>query len=129
MSWSVPPDEPEACRVWFERMWHAVCTMRARYALPLRHGWWAQPLQLETLAALAEWLAHYDDGDWDDPPGKIGLLLDLERIAGLLREGAEPFQPERDRAEFELYVEAYAAAVAQAGEAGHHATSRAANNA
>jgi hypothetical protein len=113
MSWSVPPDQPEACRLWFERMWSAACTLRARYALPLRHGWWAQPLQLETLAALAEWVAHYDHGDWDDPPGKMGLLLDLERIGGLLREGAEPFQPERDREEYGAYVDSYVAAVTE----------------
>jgi hypothetical protein len=111
MSWSVPPDEPEACRLWFERMWRAVCTLRARYGLPVRHGWWAEPLQLETLAALAEWVARYDDGDWDDPGGKLGLLLDLERIAGLLREGAEPFQPERDHTAFTAYVDSYVAAV------------------
>jgi hypothetical protein len=114
VSWSVPPDEPEACRLWFERMWAGVCTVRTRYALPLRRGWWARPLQLEALAALVEWLAHFDHGDWDDPGGKIGLLLDLERIGGLLREGAEPFQPERDLAEFQIYVESYVAAVIQA---------------
>jgi hypothetical protein len=117
MSWSVPPDEPEACRIWFDRMWRAVATLRARYALPLRRGWWAQPLQLETLAALAEWVSHYDEGDWDDPSGKIALLLDLERVAGLLREGAEPFQPERDQADFEMYVDSYVAAVTAAREA------------
>ncbi len=114
-SWSVPPDEREACRVWFDRMWSAACTLRARYALPLRHGWWAQPLQLEALAALAEWVAHYDHGDWDDPPGKMTLLLDLERIGGLLREGAEPFQPERDRDEYVAYVDSYVAAVTELG--------------
>jgi hypothetical protein len=113
MSWSVPPDEPEACRLWFERIWSAACTLRARYALPLRRGWWSQTLQLEALAALAEWVARYDDGSYDDPPGKIGLLLDLERIAGLLREGDEPFQPERDWAEYAGYVESYVAAVTE----------------
>ncbi len=61
---------------------------------------------MPSLAALAEWVERYDSGEWDDPPGKLALLYDLERIAALLREGAEPFYPERDRAEFTLYLRA-----------------------
>jgi len=109
MSWSLPPEHPENCRLWFERMWSASCTLRARYRLPLRRGWWEHPLQLEVLAALAEWVARYDDGDWDDPAGKIGLLLELPRLEELLREGSEPFAPERDRPEFVAYVNAVVA--------------------
>ena len=30
-------------------------------------------------------------GEWDDPPGKLALLYDPERIAALLRDGGEPF--------------------------------------
>jgi hypothetical protein len=60
-------------------------------------GWWADQLQVESLAALAAWVEHYDSGEWDDPPGKLSLLYDLARVAQLLRHGTEPFHPDRDR--------------------------------
>jgi hypothetical protein len=46
--------------------------------------------QFEALAALAAWVARYDSGEWDDPPGKLALLYDLERVRELVR-GHEPF--------------------------------------
>ena len=52
------------------------------------------------LAALSAWVERYDSGEWDDPPGKLALLFDLERVAALLRDGDQPFHPERDRAAF-----------------------------
>jgi len=55
---------------------------------------------VEALAALAAWVDRYDTGEWDDPPGKLALLFELERIDALLREGAEPFHPSRDREAF-----------------------------
>ncbi len=61
-------------------------------------------LQLEALAALAAWVSRYDSGEWDDPPGKLALLFDLERVAELLREGVDPFHPDRDRAAFVRYL-------------------------
>ncbi len=90
--------------LWFEQLWTDVCPLRARYRLPLRSGWWADQVQVETLAALAAWVEHYDSGEWDDPPGKLALLFDLERVAQLLRDGSEPFHPDRDRLPFARYL-------------------------
>ncbi len=96
--------EPVQRRVWFERLWADVCMLRERYRLMLRSGWWEDEVQLEALAALAEWVARYDTGEWDDPPGKLALLYDLQRVADLLRGGTQPFVPERDRPEFERHL-------------------------
>ncbi|MGO9972896.1 MAG: hypothetical protein ACLP01_08840 [Solirubrobacteraceae bacterium] len=86
--------------MWFEHLWSRVCMLRERYRLPVRTSWWSDQIQLEALAALAAWTERYDDGEWDDPPGKLALLLDLERIGALLRDGNEPFHPDRDRRMF-----------------------------
>jgi hypothetical protein len=95
---------PKERWLWFEALWQDVCTLRERYHLMLRSGWWEDEIQVEALAALAEWAARYDSGEWDDPPGKLALLYDLQRIAELLRPGLQAFSPERDRGEFERYV-------------------------
>jgi hypothetical protein len=42
--------------------------------------------------------------EWDDPPEKLALLYDLERVAQLLRDGTEPFHPDRDRLAFARYL-------------------------
>ena len=86
--------------LWFEQLWSDVCMLRDRYRLAVRSSWWENPLQLEALAALAAWVARYDSGEWDDPPGKLALLFDLDRIGALLREGLDPFHPDRDRTAF-----------------------------
>ncbi len=86
--------------LWFERVWADVCDLRIRYRLAVRSGWWEDEVQLETLAALAAWADRYDSGEWDDPPGKLALLFELERVAALLRDGLDPFHPERDREAF-----------------------------
>jgi len=86
--------------LWFEQLWCDVCMLKERYRLPVRAGWWENQLQVETLAALAAWTDRYDSGEWDDPPGKLALLCDLEHVASLLREGNEPFHPDRDRLAF-----------------------------
>jgi len=39
-------------------------------------------------------------GEWDDPPGRLALLYDLQRVAMLLRDGGEPFHRDRDRPAF-----------------------------
>ena len=75
-----------------------MCSLRERYRLAVRSGWWADEMQVEVLAALAAWVERYDSGEWDDPPGKLALLFDLERVAALLRDGVDPFHPDRDRA-------------------------------
>lgn len=85
---------------WYEQLWADVCDLRERYRLALRAGWWEDEVQVEALAALSAWVERYDSGEWDDPPGKLALLYDLERVAALLRDGMEPFYPARDRACF-----------------------------
>jgi hypothetical protein len=90
--------------VWFEQLWSDVCMLRDRYRLSVRSGWWEDQVQVEALAALAAWVGRYDTGEWDDPPGKLALLYDLERVAALLRDGMEPFHPDRDRAAFATYL-------------------------
>ena len=95
---------PRERRMWFEQLWGDVCMLRARYRLAIRSGWWEDQVHVEALAALASWVARYDSGEWDDPPGKLALLYDLERVAVLLRDGGDPFVPERDRREFEQYL-------------------------
>jgi hypothetical protein len=95
---------PEARWRWFDQLWSDVCSLSARYRLPVRSEWWADELQLEVLAAFAAWVRRYDSGVWDDPPGKLALLFDLERVAAALREGVDPFHPDRDRATFERHL-------------------------
>jgi hypothetical protein len=95
---------PRERRHWFEQLWDDVVMLRQRYRLPVRSGWWENELQVEALAAMAAWTHRYDAGEWDDPPGKLALLYDLERVAQLLREGSDPFDPERDRRGFERHL-------------------------
>jgi hypothetical protein len=90
--------------LWFEQLWSDVCALRERYRLPVRCGWWRDHVQIEALAALAAWSHRYDSGEWDDPPGKLALLFDLDRVAALLRSGDEPFDPERDRVAFARHL-------------------------
>jgi hypothetical protein len=95
---------PQERWIWFEQLWNEVCLLRERYRLPVRSGWWENELQLEALAAFAAWVARYDSGEWDDPPGKLALLYDLERVSALLRDGVDPFNPARDRAAFTRHL-------------------------
>jgi hypothetical protein len=90
--------------IWFEQLWSDVCMLRARYRLAIRSGWWEDQIQVEALAALASWVARYDSGEWDDPPGKLALLFDLERVDVLLRDGGDPFHPDRDRPAFDRHL-------------------------
>ena len=82
----------------------AAVDRRLLAALLLRSGWWTNQIQVEALAALAAWVDRYDSGEWDDPPGKLAVLYDLERIAALLRAGDEPFCPDRDRLAFARHL-------------------------
>jgi hypothetical protein len=88
--------------LWFRKLWLDACALRERYGLALRSGWWRDPIQVEALAALAAWVERYDSGEWNDPPGKLALLYDLERVGTLLRDGTEPFNRARDES---LFVE------------------------
>lgn len=90
--------------LWFEQLWVDVCMLRDRYRLAVRAEWWRDSIQVEALAALAAWVERYDCGEWDDPPGKLALIYDLERIGTLLRDGAEPFAPDRDRERFLAFL-------------------------
>jgi hypothetical protein len=89
---------------WFEQLWSDVCMLRERYRLSIRSGWWEDQVQVEALAAFAAWVERYDSGEWDDPPGKLALLFDLERVAALLRDGSRPFHPDRDRLAYARYL-------------------------
>lgn len=99
---TVAPDERW---LWWQQLWQSVCELRVRYEIPVRYGWWEHGPQLEALAALAAWTGAYDDGEWDDPPGKLSLLLDLERVGSLLRDGNDPFYPGRDHLAFERHLQ------------------------
>jgi hypothetical protein len=94
-----------ARRRWFDQLWDDVCALRLRYGLPVRSRWWEDDIQIEVLAALAAWVQRYDSGDWEDPPGKLSLLFELERIETLLRDGNDPFHPHRDRPGFDRHLE------------------------
>ena len=100
--WPLDPRDlyPRERWMWFEQLWADACMLRERYRLGLRSGWWEDAVQVEALAALAAWVDRYDTGEWDDPPGKLNLLYELERVAALLRDGLEPFHPGRDRGPF-----------------------------
>jgi hypothetical protein len=100
--WPLDPRDllPRERWMWFEQVWADACMLRERYRLGLRSGWWEDAIQVEAIAALAAWIDRYDTGEWDDPPGKLNLLYDLERVAQLLRDGLQPFHPERDRGPF-----------------------------
>lgn len=56
-------------------------------------------MQVEAFAALAAWVDRYDCGERDDPPDKLALRYDLERMRQLIR-GTERFHPDRDRGAF-----------------------------
>lgn len=90
--------------MWFEQLWTDVCALRRRYRLAVRSGWWEDEVQLELLAAFAAWVQRYDNSEWTDPPGKLALLYDLERINALLRDGLSPFEPRRDHPAFLSHI-------------------------
>lgn len=104
--WPLDPRDlyPRERWMWFEQLWCDACMLRERYRLGLRSGWWEDAIQAEAIAALAAWVDRYDSGEWDDPPGKLNLLYELERVGALLRDGLEPFHPGRDRGPFLHYL-------------------------
>jgi hypothetical protein len=88
---------------WWEQLWSDVLMLGTRYRIRPGTDWWEDGTQVEALAALAAWVARYDCGEWDDPPGKLGLLADLDRVRTMIR-GAELFDPDRDRAAFARFL-------------------------
>ena len=89
--------------LWWEQLWSDVIMLGDRYRVRPGKDWWEDAVQVEALAALAAWVARYDPGEWDAPPGKLALLYDLERVRGLIH-GSEPFHPQRDRAAFARFL-------------------------
>jgi hypothetical protein len=98
--------DPQRCWEWWDELWLHAAALSRRYRLALRSCWWQDDLQVEVLAALAAWVGLFDAGAWTDPPSKLQLLFELDRVRALLRAGEGVFDPERDRAQFEQHVRA-----------------------
>jgi hypothetical protein len=103
--WPLVPTDllPRERWLWWEQRWSDVEMLGNRYRVRPGNGWWEDGKQAEALAALAAWVGRYDSGEWDDPPGKLALLYDLERVRELIG-GAEPFHPDRDRTAFARFL-------------------------
>jgi hypothetical protein len=91
---------------WWEHVWQAAIMLATRYRIALRRGWWEDSVQVEAVAAFHAWLRLYDTGAYTDPPGKLQLLWELDRLRSALRAGESAFDPEADRPLFELHLEA-----------------------
>jgi hypothetical protein len=103
--WPLAPNHllPRERWLWWEQLWSDVIVLGLRYRLWPTKDWWENQTAVEALAALAAWVERYDSGEWDDPPGKLALLYDLERVRRLTR-GDEPFDAERDRNTFRRFL-------------------------
>jgi hypothetical protein len=103
--WPLAPTSllPREQWLWWEQLWSDVEMLGNRYRVRPGKDWWEDGQQVEALAALAAWVGRYDSGEWDDPPGKLALLYDLDRVRELIR-GTEPFHPDRDRAVFARFL-------------------------
>jgi hypothetical protein len=103
--WPMAPNHllPRERWLWWEQLWSDVLMLGNRYRIRPGNDWWEDATQVEALAALAAWVARYDSGEWDDPPGKLALLCDLDRVREMIR-GTEPFDPDRDRAAFARFL-------------------------
>ena len=104
--WPLAPTHllPRERWLWWEQLWSDVSRSASATASASAADGGRTSVQVEALAALAAWVERYDSGEWDDPPGKLALLYDLERVAALLRDGGEPFHPDRDRAAFARFL-------------------------
>jgi hypothetical protein len=96
--------EPEQRWTWFEQLYVQAAHLDRRYRLGLRSGWWEDDVQVELLAALGAWVGMFDYASWTDPEGKARLIFQLPAVRELLRGGAQQFDPERDRTEFETHL-------------------------
>lgn len=89
--------------LWWEQLWTEVIMLGRRYRFSPCEDWWENGTQVEALAALAAWVGRYDSGEWDDPPGKLALLYDIQRVRELV-PAQEPFDPDRDRGAFRRFL-------------------------
>ena len=90
---------------WFQLLYDDVIQLVSRYRVRVDSRWWESSVAVEALAALAAWIDRYDTGEWDDPPGKLSLLYDLERVEILVRgDGGRRFNPAVDRTAFEDWI-------------------------
>jgi hypothetical protein len=89
--------------LWWEQLWSDVLMLGDRYRIRPARDWWEDGTQVEALAALAAWVARYESGEWDDPPGKLTLLYDLDCVREMIR-GTGLFHPDRDRAGFARFL-------------------------
>jgi hypothetical protein len=103
--WPMTPNDllPRERWLWWEQLWTEVVALAERYQINPGKDWWEDGAKVEAMAALAAWVARYDSGEWDDPPGKLALLYDIERVRQLIR-GQEPFHPGRDRGAFARFL-------------------------
>jgi len=95
---------PAQRRDWWEQLWLGVTALAERYRLALRAGWWEDSIQVEALAAFCAWLALYDTGAYVDPPGKLQLLWELDRLRAVIRGGEHAFDPARHRPAYEQHL-------------------------
>lgn len=97
---------PEQQREWWDQLWLDAIALSQRYRLALRSGWWEDQVQVEALGAFIAWVHLYDSGAYSDPPGKLQLLWELERLRATLRPGEKAFDAIRDRPAYERYLAA-----------------------
>ncbi|MGH2870919.1 MAG: hypothetical protein ACRDL5_00445 [Solirubrobacteraceae bacterium] len=96
--------DPGERRQWWEQLWLSAIALADRYRLALRSGWWQDQIQVEALSAFAAWVELYDTTTYTDPPGKLQLLSELDRLRTILRSGDSAFDPSRDRPAFQQHL-------------------------
>jgi len=73
---------------WRREMWGAIVALHARYARQLqhlKHGWWTDESQTETLGALTVWRAEIDEMG-RDPREELAFHHQLTDFAHMLRQ-------------------------------------------
>ena len=82
-----------------------MCALRERYRLAFAVGWWEDQVQVEALAALAAWVDRYDSRRVGRPAGQAGAAVRPRAASAvLLRDGGDPFHPDRDRLAFARHL-------------------------
>ena len=99
--------DPEQRWDWFQKLYDQAAHLDRRYRLALRSGWWEDEIQIELLASLGAWVGMFDYANWVDPEAKARLLLQLQSFRELVRGGAQQFDPERDRSQYEDHLVAH----------------------